>query len=1072
PNQTTQTISVTLINQKYFRCILTCSPFSDTSNCLSITYKSFYNCYCASYPSIAGLSDIGNIKLAGYSYGGDTLANPIVNNTYTDYTTTLSPIVLEQGAHYPMQITAALSNFSPGYNTLATVYIDFNHNAIFDANEFSVVKNFNNYFPSVGNGILQLPANAMLGLTRMRIILSTGPQNLNNSLPCSAYKYYGETEDYLVSIVPPTPCPMLNHGYIATNNTTICPTEKFVLTYFGNSNLIQSNYRWQSSSDSSNWTNISGTLYEVYSSLLSVAAYYRCIVTCGNSADTTHAIYLQKKPFETCYCTSTALDSGIVDIGFIQLGDFKNGNDTLPLNPSSNRKYSDFTTSLPPIQLYFNSKEFILIRPAFTVDTVINCKAIVSIDLNHDGFFSSYGYETIVVDNFQLRYPFTGFATVYTYNALPGITRMRIKLVAGSDIDINSPSCDNYLYGETQDYLVNIVSTTPACQPLLKGKVVAHQKYACTYNNREDIFYYSGTTFNPALSYKWQYSTDSSVWYTYANTNVPSISFQNMNPSFKYLRCILSCGVFKDTSIALKVIFGNKNNCFCKFQTASTIHQDIGNVTLLSLSNGNALPFLNNPKAINRYADFTNLAPVDLTLGFNYPISVSQINQGAFRDAKVVCYIDYNANGYFEDWEESVIGYSSDTSAVPGKVTGTISIPYYAITSVLLMRIALAEKTNNTKINPCSIYSQPATGEAEDYLVKIVPNTNCVQPVAGNAYAPINRYCLADSVYLQLKNYSLINGQSYQWQYSYDGNVWNNSGGKLNYPTRILQIYNPTYYRCIVSCNSLQDTSTSVFIGMLPQTACNYCGSSTSSYPLGGSECFWNDKIIHVKLQGTALDNADTNCYKINNSFSYTFPDVGNTTALIGRGKTYKLFVTTSKTTNVSAWIDFNNDKVFSASEWFNVSDTSQAYVPDSITFTVPLNATLGNTRMRIRSRYAQNQNDNNDACSYFFSGETEDYVLRIDLASNTEVLSQNFDVSIEPNPANEFINVTVHSVESDKYQIQLLNMQGQLVYFGDLKKEETVYRNSINVQKLAKGIYTLQLKSSNNTINRKVVIQ
>ncbi|MBK9671185.1 MAG: T9SS type A sorting domain-containing protein [Bacteroidetes bacterium] len=98
--------------------------------------------------------------------------------------------------------------------------------------------------------------------------------------------------------------------------------------------------------------------------------------------------------------------------------------------------------------------------------------------------------------------------------------------------------------------------------------------------------------------------------------------------------------------------------------------------------------------------------------------------------------------------------------------------------------------------------------------------------------------------------------------------------------------------------------------------------------------------------------------------------------------------------------------------------------------------------------------------------------MLRIDLASNTEVLSQNFDVSIEPNPANEFINVTVHSVESDKYQIQLLNMQGQLVYFGDLKKEETVYRNSINVQKLAKGIYTLQLKSSNNTINRKVVIQ
>ena len=1073
-NQTTQSLNVTLTNQKYFRCILTCSPFSDTSNCLTITYNSFYNCYCTSYASIAGLSDIGNIKLAGYNYGGDTLANPILNNTYTDFTTTLSPIVLEQGAHYPMQVTAALSNFSIGFNTLATVYIDFNHNAIFDANEFSVVKNFNNYFPSVGNGILQLPANAMLGLTRMRIILSTGPQNLNNSLPCSAFKYYGETEDYLVSIVPPTPCPMLNHGYIATNSTTICPTEKFVLTYVGNPNLIQSNYRWQTSSDSSNWTNISGTFYEVYSSLLSVAAYYRCIVTCGSSADTTHAIYLQKKPFETCYCTSAALDSGIVDIGFIQLGDFKNGNDTLPLNPNANRTYSDFTGSLAPIQLNINTKDYMIIQPAFTIDTVVNVKATISIDLNHDGSFNSTGNETTLIDNFQLRYPFTGFVALNTYYALPGITRMRIKLVAGSDLNATTSFCDNYVYGETQDYLVNLVSANSVCAPLIKGKVKAAQKFTCSSNGRENIFYYIGNPYHNNMLYKWQHSSDSISWYSnfYPVATNPFLILQNMSPSMKYLRCIATCGTYKDTSTVLKVNFGKRNDCYCKFWEQNPTNQDIGNVSLLSLSNGNAQPFVNNALAINRHSDFTNLPAVELKQGFIYPLTVTQINQGAFRDAKISCFIDFDANGYIDPIEECVIGYTSDTSTVPGRVTGNISIPYNADTSVVLMRVAMAEKTNNTKLYPCGISSQPSTGEAEDYLVKIVPNTNCVQPVAGNAYAPINRYCQYDSVYLQLKNYSLINGQSYQWQFSFDGNLWYNAGAKLNYPIRILQIKNPTYYRCIVSCNSLQDTSTSVFIGMLPSSACYYCGSSTSPYPLGGSECFWNDKIIHVKLQGTALDNADTNCYKINNSFSYTFPDVGNTTALIGRGKTYKLFVTTSKTTNVSAWIDFNNDRVFSASEWFNVSDTSQAYVPDSITFTVPQNATLGNTRMRIRSRYAQNQNDNNDACSYFFSGETEDYVLRIDLASNTEVLSQNFDVSIEPNPANEFINVTVHSVESDKYQIQLLNMQGQLVYFGDLKKEESVYRSNINVQNFAKGIYTLQLKSRNNTINRKVVIQ
>lgn len=1073
PNLTTQTISVSLSNQKYFRCIVTCSPYSDTSNYLSINYKTFYNCYCTSYPSIAGLSDIGNIKLAGYNYGGDTLANPALNNTYTDFTNTLAPIALEQGGHYPMLITAALSNFDPGLKTIATVYIDFNHNAIFDANEFSVIKDFNNNFPSIGNGVLQLPANALLGLTRMRIILSTGYQNLSNSVPCGQYIYYGETEDYLVNIVAPLPCPVLSQGFLANNGTDICPTEKFVLTYVGNSNLIQTNYQWQSSANNVNWTNIPGILYDVYSNLLSTPAYYRCIVTCGLAADTSNSVYLQKKPFETCYCTATAIDSGIVDIGYVQIGDFKNGVDTLALNPTANRKYSDFTSSLPPIQLALNTTNYILIKPAFTVDTVINVKATVSIDLNHDGAFSTTGYEITLIDNFQLRYPFAAVANLITYSALPGLTRLRIKLVAGSDLDA-SASCEPYLYGETQDYLVNLTSTVPPCQPLLKGKVKALQQYACSTNLRGNIFYYTGNTYQTNLNYKWQYSMDSLAWlaYNYSYTNNPLLNLQNMSPSMRYLRCVVSCGSYRDTSLALKVNFGDFAHCYCNFNTESTINQDIGNVSLLNFSNGNALPFINNPKAINRYSDFTNLTPIQLTRGFNYPISVSQINQGAFRDAKVTAFIDFNKNGWFDDSEEFILGYSSDTSAVPGKVTGTISVPYNTDTAIVGMRVAIAEKTDNTKLYPCGIFNDPATGEAEDYLVKIVPNINCIQPIAGDAYAPINRYCAGDSVYLQLKNYSVINGQSYQWQNSYDAINWSNVGAKLNFPTRVLRIYNVTYFRCIVSCNALEAISTPVLIGILPTTACNYCGNSQSNYPLGGSDCYWNDKITHVKLMGTALDNADTNCYKINNSYAYTFPDVGNTTALIGRGKTYKLFVTTSKTTNVSAWIDFNNDRVFSASEWFNVSDTSQAYVPDSITFTVPLNATLGNTRMRIRSRYAQNQNDNNDACSYFFSGETEDYVLRIDLASNTEVLSQNFDVSIEPNPANEFINVTVHSNESDKYQVQLLNMQGQLVYFGDLKKEESMYRNSINVQKLAKGIYTLQLKSSNNTVNRKVVIQ
>jgi hypothetical protein len=79
-----------------------------------------------------------------------------------------------------------------------SVWIDFNHNGIFEAAE-QLVNNFYTYNSSTS---ISIPSSALAGQTRMRV-----RADLNNGVydPCNPL-YYGETEDYTVTIVNPVAC--------------------------------------------------------------------------------------------------------------------------------------------------------------------------------------------------------------------------------------------------------------------------------------------------------------------------------------------------------------------------------------------------------------------------------------------------------------------------------------------------------------------------------------------------------------------------------------------------------------------------------------------------------------------------------------------------------------------------------------------------------------------------------------------------------------------------------------------------------------------------------------------------
>jgi hypothetical protein len=99
------------------------------------------------------------------------------------------------------------------------------------------------------------------------------------------------------------------------------------------------------------------------------------------------------------------------------------------------------------------------------------------------------------------------------------------------------------------------------------------------------------------------------------------------------------------------------------------------------------------------------------------------------------------------------------------------------------------------------------------------------------------------------------------------------------------------------------------------------------------------------------------------------------------RGTQYTLTVQggTFNDDNVAAWIDYDQDETFEASEKLGETTITAANQTVTINFTVPAGATLGNTRLRVRNVF-HNQGEPipTDPCFNYAFGETEDYGIAI----------------------------------------------------------------------------------------------
>jgi hypothetical protein len=251
-----------------------------------------------------------------------------------------------------------------------------------------------------------------------------------------------------------------------------------------------------------------------------------------------------------------------------------------------------------------------------------------------------------------------------------------------------------------------------------------------------------------------------------------------------------------------------------------------------------------------------------------------------------------------------------------------------------------------------------------------VPSPCAGTPASSNTLSSAVTACTGVPFNLSLSVNYTETGFTYQWQSSPDGLTYSNVIGSTANTATVSETAS-TYYQCIVTCSNgmAADTSTALLV---PMSFINcYCsaGLTTTGYV--------DDVITNVSLTNSLGANFTQNS---GGGAAPWFTSYNNTPLDLYRATSNTVAITVGAdiTQHTAAWADWNQDGVFSASENIALS-TVVAGGGDTViyTFTVPANAVLGNTRIRVRGA-SDNAYTAAGACAPTAYGETEDYLINI----------------------------------------------------------------------------------------------
>lgn len=174
--------------------------------------------------------------------------------------------------------------------------------------------------------------------------------------------------------------------------------------------------------------------------------------------------------------------------------------------------------------------------------------------------------------------------------------------------------------------------------------------------------------------------------------------------------------------------------------------------------------------------------------------------------------------------------------------------------------------------------------------------------------------------------------------------------------------------------NAMTGILTGVRNGLL---STNACSTSTPGpcIPTSANGTADGDFVNSVQLGSINNTNSGGTTQPAYTNFSGSW----STSLLQGSNHTITIQGGTYTPNNYAAWIDYDQNNVFSASEKLGEFTSTSSGQTQSFSFTVPAGATLGNTRLRVRGVYlGTGEPTPVDPCFAYAYGETEDYGITI----------------------------------------------------------------------------------------------
>jgi len=378
--------------------------------------------------------------------------------------------------------------------------------------------------------------------------------------------------------------------------------------------------------------------------------------------------------------------------------------------------------------------------------------------------------------------------------------------------------------------------------------------------------------------------------------------------------------------------------------------------------NGIALGSINNQNSGSAtgttYNDYT-AQTTQISQAASFTITITG---GTFATEFYGAWIDYNNDSTFATNEK--LG-QIQTNTAGQVVTITFTVPAGATLGNKRLRIRSARNTNN--MDPCTNYTR---GETEDYTVQVI---------AGGGAGPIAYFgAIQPSItlgnFVDFADSSSFNPTSWQWTFA-GGTPATSS---VQNPTGISYSAVGCYAVTLTATNANGSNTVTRTCYVIVNPANPYCNT------LYSTGCSGINNINAVNITNTTLNNSGSGCNSLSGTAYSIFPASGNTTATLYRGQSYQLNVTSSSTTSsIAAWIDYNMNNVFDSTEYISVANPATQNLAASVIVNIPANAALGNLRMRVRTRAntggpGGSAIASTQACNSFTGGEAEDYELTI----------------------------------------------------------------------------------------------